>query len=122
VRRTKALAHDDLDPRWIGAMIPKGHWHFHRQLLARYQIVLAPGEFSLIVEAINTSRALLIERRGAKEAIYSVRIPSSGDRVYILAAGQNLVTAWPPERRLNDLRRKLVARTSNRAIGGCAHN
>jgi hypothetical protein len=98
-----------LDPRWVGAVIPKEHWHFHRQLLDRYYVVLAPGEFSMIVEAIQSGRALLVEKRGAKQAIYSVRIPSTGDRVYILAAGRNLVTAWPPERRLHELRRQLIA-------------
>jgi hypothetical protein len=102
----------DLDPRWVGAVIPKEHWHFHRQLLDRYNIVLAPGEFSMIVEAIESGGALLVEKRGKKQAIYSVRIPSAGDRVYILAAGRNLVTAWPPQRRLNDVRRKLVTATA----------
>ena len=99
----------DLDLRWVGAVIPKKHWHFHRQLFDRYNIVLAPREFSMIVEAIESGRALLVEKRGKKQAIYSVRVPSTGDRVYILAAGLNLVTAWPPQRRLNDLRRKLIA-------------
>lgn len=99
----------DLDPRWVGAVIPTDHWHFHRQLFDRYNIVLAPGEFSMIVKAIQGGRALLVEKRGTKLAIYSVRIPSAGDRVYILAAGRNLVTAWPPQRRLNELRRKLIA-------------
>jgi hypothetical protein len=99
----------DLDPRWVGAVIPSEHWHFHRQLLDRYNIVLAPGEFSMIVKVIQSGRALLVEKRGAKVAIYSVRIPSTQDRVYILAAGPNLVTAWPPQRRLNELRRQLIA-------------
>jgi hypothetical protein len=98
---------DSLDPRWIGAVIPRGHWHFHRELHARYAIVLGPGEFSMIVSAIKSGRALLIERRNARQAIYSIRVPSAGERVYILASGSNLISAWPPERRLNRLRRAL---------------
>jgi len=100
-------AAEDLDPRWIGATIQKEPWHFHRQLLSRYKIVLAPGEYSMIVAAILSGEALLIERRGAKQAIYSVRIPRLWERVYILAAGPKLITAWPPQKRMNAIRRGL---------------
>ena len=96
---------DHLDPRWIGAVIQEDQWHFHRQLLARYKIVLAPGEFSMIVEAIQTGKALLIERRRRRQAIYSVRIPSAQERVYVLAIGPKLISAWPPEARLNAIRK-----------------
>jgi hypothetical protein len=105
---------DQLDPRWIGVSIPCEHWHFHRQLLDRYRIVLAPGEFSLMVSAIKTGEALLIERRGRKEAIYSVRIPSVHERIYVLAAGPNIVTAWPPGKRINDVRRARLAELRGR--------
>jgi len=101
------MTDDGLDARWIGAVIQQDQWHFHRQLLARYKIVLAPGEFSMIVEAIQTGRALLIERRG-KQAIYSVVIPRLWDRVYVLARGPHLLTAWPPGKRLNSKRRRLI--------------
>jgi hypothetical protein len=98
---------DELDSRWIGAVIRQDQWHFHRQLLARYKIVLAPGEFSLIVDSILTGKARLIERRRRRLAIYLVRIPSAQERVYVLAMGAMLITAWPPTRRLNDLRKGL---------------
>lgn len=101
-----------LDPRWVGAAIQRQFWHFYSQLYERYGIVLAPGEFKIIRRAISDGEALLIERRGPKQAIYSVRIPSAGERVYVLAAGGNLITAWPPQRRLNELRRKLLAALS----------
>jgi len=100
------MTDDCLDPRWVGAVIEQGQWHFHRQLLSRYGIVLAPGEFSMIVKALESGEALLIERRG-KQAIYSVRIPRLWERVYVLAAGPRLITAWPPTRRLNAIRRAL---------------
>jgi hypothetical protein len=59
----------------------------------------------MIVNAINAGRALFIERRRGGQAIYSIRIPSVRERVYVLAAGSRLITAWPPEKRLNALRR-----------------
>ena len=99
---------DGLDPRWIGAVIQQDQWHFHRQLLARYRVVLAPGEFSMIVKAIGEGRARLIERRHRRQAIYCIRIPSAQERVYVLAMGPKLITAWPPTKRLNELHRRLV--------------
>ena len=94
-----------IDPRWIGAVIWRDQWHFHRRLLARYKIVLAPGEFSMIVKSIEDGRARLIERRRGRGAIYLVRIPSAQERVYVFAVGLKLISAWPPEKRLSDLRR-----------------
>lgn len=99
----------DLDPRWAGASIQQQFWHFHSQLYARYGIVLAPGEFKLIRRAIDDGTALLIKRINGRQAIYSIRIPSAGERVYVLAAGGNVITAWPPNKRLNELRRRLLA-------------
>lgn len=96
---------EGLDPRWAGATIRSEHWHFHSQLLRRYGIVLAPGEFTAIVTAIEDGTALLIEKRGRRQAIYSVRIPRLWERVYVLVAGGQLVTAWPPTKRLNAIRR-----------------
>jgi len=98
---------ETLDPRWIGAVIPREHWHFHRQLLDRYNIVLAPGEFSLVMEMINRRRAQLIEERRDGQAIYSVRLPVAQERIYVLAHGARIITAWPPEKRLNVIRRQL---------------
>ena len=99
---------DPLDRRWVGAAIQREHWHFHRQLLDRYGLVLAPGEFSWIVSMLETGQALLIERRGPKQAIYSIRLPRVHERIYVLAAGGKLITAWPPTRRLNAIRRSLA--------------
>jgi hypothetical protein len=48
---------DHLDPRWVGAWYPRELWHFHSQLLARYRIVLAPGEFSMIKAALRSGKA-----------------------------------------------------------------
>jgi hypothetical protein len=103
----------ECDPRWIGASIPFEHWHFHRQLLRRYGIVLAPGEFSYIRWAIEKGGAQLIERRKGGRAIYSVRLPLVRKRIYILVTeGGEFVTAWPPMRRLNVIRRRLKAGTA----------
>jgi len=95
------------NPRWNGASIPQKHWHFHRQLLVRYGIVLQPGEFSDIVHDLRHGYAKLIERRSAKLAIYSVRISRLNERIYVLSDGKNVISAWPPEKRLNELRRRL---------------
>jgi hypothetical protein len=97
-----------LDPRWIGATIQKEHWHFHRQLLDRYGIVLAPGDFSKMQSDLADGRALMVRRLRGEQAIYSIRIASVGERIYVLAAKQNIITAWPPQKRLNDIRRALL--------------
>lgn len=95
------------NPSWYGARIPKKDWHFHRQLLIRYGIVLQPGEYTDILHDIRHGYAKLIERRSTKLAIYSVRIARLNERVYILSDGKNIITAWPPEKRLNELRRQM---------------
>lgn len=98
------------NPRWDGASIPERHWHFHRQLLIRYGIVLGPGEFSDMVHDIKTGYAKVIEKRSKKTAIYSVRIDRLGERVYVLSDGKRIITAWPPEKRLNEKRRRMGER------------
>lgn len=97
----------DFDPRWERRSIPQRHWHFHRQLLARYGIVLAPGEFSGILRDIRSGKAQLIEDRQGKQAIYSVRITRLYERIYVLSNGKDLFTAWPPSKRLNEIRRRI---------------
>jgi hypothetical protein len=97
----------EFDPRWDGRSIPEKHWHFHRQLLARYGIVLAPGEFSDILREIKSGYAQPIEKRRGKQAIYSVRITRLYERVYVLSDGKDLFTAWPPSKRLNEKRRQM---------------
>jgi len=104
---------DVLDTRWFGATIQREHWHFHRQLLNRYGVILAPGEFSWIVSMLETGKALLVQTRGPKQAIYSIRLPRVQERIYVLATGCRLVTAWPPTRRLNATRRNLA----NQSVG-----
>ena len=94
------------NPRWNGARIPKKDWHFHRQLLRRYGIVLAPGEFSEIVRDIRNGYAKQIEKRGNKLGIYSTRISRLHEQIFVLSDGKNLISAWPPEKRLNELRRR----------------
>ena len=97
----------ELDPRWLGRSIPEKHWHFHRQLLDRYGVVLGPGEFSEMLRDIKDGRALLVEQRTKRIAIYSVRIQRQYERVFVLSDGKQVLTAWPPERRLNEKRRQL---------------
>lgn len=95
------------DPRWDGASIPKRHWHFHRQLLSRYGIVLGPGDFSEMLHDIKNGYTKLIERRTKTTAIYSVRIYRFDERVYVLSDGKDVFTARPPGKRLNDKRRAM---------------
>ena len=99
---------DDLDPRWHGASIPADHWHFHRQLLSRYGIVLAPGEFSQMRNQIRDGSALLISKRRGRTAIYSVRLQTCHERIYVLGDRARIVTAWPPSAKLNEQRRALL--------------
>lgn len=97
------------DPRWMHAIIPRAHWHFHRRLLERYGIVLGPGDYSAIMKAVSGGHAQLIERRSAKTAIYSVRLKSVKERIYLLVAlNRRIITALPPGKRLNKLRRRLL--------------
>jgi hypothetical protein len=95
------------NPRWYGASIPQKHWHFHRQLLIRYGIVLAPGEFSDMLHDIRHGYAKLIEKRSKSRGIYSVRIPRLYERIYVLSDGKDIFTAWPPKKSLNEKRRRL---------------
>ncbi len=71
----------DFDPRWDGRSIPQKLWHFHRQLLARYGIILAPGEFSQMLRNIKRGRAQLVEMRTRRMGIYSVKLQTQNERV-----------------------------------------
>lgn len=99
---------DAFDPRWLGLSIPAAQWHFHRQLLRRYKIVLAPGDFSAMLAAIQKGRALLIEQQANGRAVFHVRVPSAGERIYLLVSrnGQ-VITALMPSKRFSDMRRAL---------------
>jgi len=83
------------DPGWIGAYIPKQDWHFHRQLLLRYGVVLTLGQFSQIIADIRRGQARLVKAKGKRGAIYSVRIKQAGGRIYIFAINCVPITAWP---------------------------
>lgn len=93
--------------RWNGRSIQQKHWHFHRQLLKRYGLVLAPGEFAQMIRDIRNGHAQLIEMRTRRTGIYSVRLSQHFERIYVLSDGKDVFTAWPPSRRLNEIRRRM---------------
>jgi hypothetical protein len=97
---------DDFDPQWDGKSIPKHHWHFHRQLFARYGIVLAPGEFSEMLRDIKTGRAAIIERVPSGATIYMIRNIRLWKQYFVLVRDGYVVTALPPGRKLKRLRRR----------------
>ena len=99
------------DARWHGRSIPHKHWHFHRQLLKRYGIVLEPGEFSLMLKDIASGRAIAVERLTETKVIYSVRNQRLFERYYVLVERGYVITALPPTKRLNALRRELPGAT-----------
>ena len=97
----------DIDRRWIGAVIHIYHWHFHRRLFERYHVILPPGEFTYIVNTIASGEAMLIEPRANGAGIYSIRLPISQKRVYVLAKRRRLITVWPRQKRLENIFRQL---------------
>lgn len=99
------------DLRWIGARISDKEWHFHRQLLRRYGIVLAVGQFSQIISDIHSERAQLIKARGARRGIYSVRLKSTGERIYVLAKDGIPRTAWPPSDAIRLTKKAAISRS-----------
>ncbi|WP_442579106.1 hypothetical protein ACSBOB_26860 [Mesorhizobium sp. ASY16-5R] len=99
------------DPRWHGKSIPKRDWHFHRQLLVRYGIVLAAGEFASMMRDIKHGAALPIMKLEPRKVIYSVRIERVHERVYVVSDGRQIFTAWPPKKKLNEIRRKMTDRS-----------
>jgi hypothetical protein len=101
------IGEDGFDARWLGKSIPERHWHFHRRLLERYNIVLAPGEFSDMLNDIASGRAPLIQRRSAKSAIYLVRNRRLFERYFVLVSDGEVRTALPPSRTLKRLRREM---------------
>ncbi|MGQ3281550.1 hypothetical protein [Bosea sp. (in: a-proteobacteria)] len=101
------IVDDGFDARWLGKSIPQRHWHFHRRLLERYNIVLAPGEFSDMLKDIASGRAPLIQRRSAKNAIYLVRNRRLFERYFVLVSDGEVRTALPPSRTLKRLKREM---------------
>jgi hypothetical protein len=100
------IGDDGFDARWLGKSIPERHWHFHRRLLERYGIVLAPGEFSQMLKDIATGRAPLIQRRSSKSAVYLVRNRRLWERFFVLVTNGEIRTALPPSKMLKRLRRQ----------------
>jgi len=85
------------DLRWNGTSIARSDWHFHRRLLERYGVILAPGEYSKIKKKIGKGRFRgLQHRRGL--AIHRVYTRSAPDGFFVLCHGAHLLTAYPPFR------------------------
>lgn len=101
------IGDEGFDARWLGKSIPERHWHFHRRLLERYNIVLAPGEFSEMLKDIASGRAPIVRRRSAKSAIYLVRNRRLFERYFVLVKNGEVRTALPPSRTLKRLRRQI---------------
>lgn len=83
--------------RWDGAFISDREWHFHRRLYERYGVVLAPGEFTMIVRRIRSRKTPVIRRKDGKLLIHVIRIPSADIVVFVVSDGRMPKTAWPPE-------------------------
>ncbi len=92
-----------------GTVIERDTWHFHSQLLKRYGIILAPGEFSGLQRAILSGKAILVQQKATGSAIYSVRIASGMKRIFVHAKAGHIFTAWPSRRPLRQLLQQLIA-------------
>jgi len=103
---------DDLDPRWHDATVKKEHWHFHRQLLARYGVVMAPGEFSLLLRDILTGNAKPIKRQSPTRAVYFAKLYYAKERIYVVVDDGRIITVLPPAKHLGRLRRQVLASDS----------
>lgn len=87
------------DDRWSTGSIPKKHWHFHRALYKRYNIVLAPSEFSTMLKDIRSGRALRVSTDGDK-SVYFIRLKRIGERFFVLVQKGQVVTALPASKKL----------------------
>lgn len=116
------MADDPYERRWLGASIPIEHWHFHRRLLARYGLVLAPGEFARMMKDIRSRRALLVETRPRNRCVFSVRLGATGERIFVVMVGLRLVTALKPSAKLRRLRSERLALREPRSDGGVVLN
>jgi hypothetical protein len=86
----------EFDERWNGASIPQEHWHFHRQLLARYGIVMRPGDYSDMIDGLRLGKALLVKKMPQNRGIYRWRLKSNARIIFVLSNGRMAFTAWPP--------------------------
>lgn len=101
------IGDDGFNKRWLGKSIPERHWHFHRRLLERYDIVLAPGEFSEMLRDIASGRAPLVQLRSIRRAVYLVRNRRLFERHFVLVTISEVRTASPPSKALRRARRAL---------------
>jgi hypothetical protein len=101
-------ADEGFDPRWDGATIPEAHWHLHRQLYARYRIVMAPGDFSDMISGFRSGRAIL-ESKARGRSLHAWRLKTSGRLIVVLASNGTPFTIFPPTRRLAELARQAFA-------------
>lgn len=99
------------DSRWENKAIHERDWHFHRRLLERCGIVLAPGEFAAIIRDIKRGTAVQVKKLTSRKAIFWVRIARLHERIYVLSNGQQLFTAYPHTPQLNRLRRAQLDQT-----------
>lgn len=72
-------------------------------------MVLGPGEFSEMIGDIRSGRAMLIEKHQGNTAIHVVRIHRQRGRIFVLSDGKHVLTAWPNQKRLHDIRRRMSA-------------
>lgn len=92
------------DRRWVGARIPRHHWHFHRRQLERYQIVLGPGEFSRMVKDIRSGRALRLQQLSRGRSLYYVHLSAIDRFIYVVGSDSHIDTVYEPSKRLERLR------------------
>lgn len=93
----------EYDERWNGASISEEHWHFHRQLLERYGIVMGPGDFSDMIRGLRDGRGLLVKTISRGRRVYRWRLKSSYRLIFVVASKGKVFTAWPPEAELRAL-------------------
>jgi hypothetical protein len=103
------LAEQGFIEAWHNAFISDDHWHFHRRLLERYKFILGPGEFNKILTATKVGTALLIKAKKGGTGIYWVRL-NSKKKLYVLAKGHRLLSAWPRSKEIDALRRSIETR------------
>jgi hypothetical protein len=99
----------DLDPRWHGAIIPDGHWQFHRTIFKLYGLVLEPGELSMMLHDVKSGRAPMVVDLGVNGCIHAVRVRSVGAWVFAFVVAGAMRTILPPARPLRDARRRVLA-------------
>ena len=90
----------DLDPRWHGVFIQADQFHFHRQLWERWGVVLAPGDFTAMRQAIDGGQAVKLHKSKRGGTVYAVVVPSVGKTVLVLTSGWRFLTAYPRDKRL----------------------